>query len=112
MSEAQWGVDVVLYSLVTVTVAFAVWKRRTGWARILAVVAILAIGLVPYFGVQASSRIAVEKQGPGIRDATRSAWEDGAAATRFVAQRYLPVGAFCALGLAALGVLPVIKRES
>ncbi len=108
----RWEIDFWVYALVALSVLLAVWQRRRRWVRVSAVVAVLVLGLWPYFGVQTSSRVAILKLAPPVGDTSRGAWEDGSIATGQVAQQYLPLGAFCALGLAVLSLFPMTKRET
>lgn len=111
MNGTRGGIDVAIYALVTISIVLGVWQRKRAWVRLSTVVAILVLGLWPYFGVQTSSRVAILKSAPPMTDASRAPWEEGSVTTRQVAQEYLPLGAFCALGLAVLSLFPTTKRE-
>ena len=93
------------YGVIVFSICLAMIKRDSIWPRVVAIVVLLGFSLMAGVGVQASSRLALEKN-PESGGELRAAWQAGALATRQIAEGMLPLGAACVLGLAVLAVVP------
>ncbi len=96
----------LILSVTSVVLVFIFRGNRV--FRIFSVVVLLAVGVVCYFGVITSSRLAIIQERELIGERPSQEWIDGAVSARKIAQQWLPLSKVIFLGSLILALFPAV----